>query len=124
MSSAGAGEAWRFVAVAEGGGPAEGRCLAVVVEGRGLAIFRVGGTLRAVTDRCPHNGMPLRDGELRGGVLTCRWHGWSFDLETGLPPGADPDAAGPRVCTYPVRAVEGRVWVGLPAERASREARS
>lgn len=108
----------RFVFVTEGEGPAEGRCLRVVVEGRGVVICRSGGRLLAVSDRCPHNGLSLHDGSLKDGVLTCRWHGWAFELTTGLPPGADPADGGPRVRTYPVRQEQGRIWLELPGDPA------
>ncbi|MEQ1505076.1 MAG: Rieske 2Fe-2S domain-containing protein, partial [Myxococcota bacterium] len=31
----------------------------------------------------PHAGGPLGEGQLDGCTLTCPWHGWSYDLETG-----------------------------------------
>lgn len=111
----------RFVPVAEGDGPPEGGCLAVVVEGRGVAIFRSGGRLMAISDRCPHNGLPLHDGSLAAGVVTCRWHGWSFELATGRPPNANAEIEGVRVRTYPVRREGGRILVGLPADWLTEE---
>src|SRR5580704_9760149 len=71
----------------------------VVVEGRTIAIFNVGGTLRALRDVCPHQGAELSAGTVvrsvsadapgayaydPGRVLVrCPWHGWEFDLTTG-----------------------------------------
>ncbi len=40
-------------------------------------------------DACPHAGVPLSDGTLEGCVITCRAHGWPFDVRTGF----DPDHA-------------------------------
>ena len=38
----------------------------------------------AVANRCPHEGYPLSEGMLGDGcVLTCNWHNWKFDLESG-----------------------------------------
>jgi nitrite reductase/ring-hydroxylating ferredoxin subunit len=60
----------------------EGR--AVVGSGSGaIAVFRAGEGVVAVRNACPHEGNPLVEGELLGGTLTCAFHGWRFDLETG-----------------------------------------
>jgi nitrite reductase/ring-hydroxylating ferredoxin subunit len=85
-----------------------------VVESRAVAIFREGGVLHAVSDRCPHNGQSLHDGNVEAGVVTCRWHGWQFDLTSGRPPGAAPEAEGPRIRVYPVRVREGWIEVSVP----------
>ena len=67
--------------------------------GTTVAIFNVEGELFAVSNHCPHHGGPLCHGRisgtalpsrpyeyrygLEGRVLTCPWHGWEFDLESG-----------------------------------------
>ena len=33
--------------------------------------------------RCPHLLGPLGESEIRDGVVTCPWHGFKFDLNTG-----------------------------------------
>lgn len=81
----------------------------VVVEGRAIAIFLHDGKYSALTDRCAHNGMPLHDGCVENGVVTCRWHGWRYDLSTGRPPGSVDASTGPRVRTFPVRVRDG--WI-------------
>lgn len=48
-----------------------------------ILIFLVNGAPVATPARCPHAHGPLHQGELCGTVLTCPWHGWSFDLVTG-----------------------------------------
>jgi nitrite reductase/ring-hydroxylating ferredoxin subunit len=55
----------------------------VFVEGTKVAVFRQGGRLFAVGDRCPHMGAALSEGQLGKGVIRCHWHGWQFDLDTG-----------------------------------------
>ena len=60
----------------------QGKC--VEVEGKRIAIFNVDGTFYALDDVCPHQGGPLSEGELSGKVLTCPWHGWEFDVDTGV----------------------------------------
>ena len=49
----------------------------------GIALFLDGDRAYAVDAACPHEGNPLVDGDLAGGVLTCAYHLWRFDLETG-----------------------------------------
>jgi cytochrome P450/nitrite reductase/ring-hydroxylating ferredoxin subunit len=41
------------------------------------------GALRAFEGRCPHQGALLGEGELAGGELVCRNHGWRFEVDTG-----------------------------------------
>jgi nitrite reductase/ring-hydroxylating ferredoxin subunit len=52
-------------------------------EGRSIALFNVDGRVYATDNQCPHMGYPLTRGAVRHGVLTCDWHGRSFDLEGG-----------------------------------------
>src|SRR5207247_2455802 len=52
-------------------------------EGRSIALFNVDGRIYATDNQCPHMGYPLTRGAVRNGILTCDWHGRSFDLEGG-----------------------------------------
>ena len=62
--------------------PAEtGKC--VEVKGKEIALFNVEGKIHALFHTCPHQGGPLAEGGLDGSVVTCPWHGWSFDVKTG-----------------------------------------
>lgn len=62
------------------------RGLRVEVDGLAIALFRVGDEVYAIEDVCPHQGVPLSDGDLEGCVITCRAHGWPFDVRTGFAP--------------------------------------
>lgn len=99
----------------------EGAALSAVVAGRAVAVFLTGGSYYALSDRCPHNGMPLHDGCVAAGVVTCRWHGWQFDLKTGRAPG-DAEGHGPRVRVYPVQVKAGRLLIGLSGTAPEGEA--
>ncbi|MGA0614883.1 Rieske 2Fe-2S domain-containing protein [Paracoccus sp. KR1-242] len=45
-----------------------------------LAIWRGGsGRVSAFHDRCPHRGMRLSHGFVRGEMLSCIYHGWRYD---------------------------------------------
>ena len=62
----------------------EGEGRVVRVEGKKVAVFRVGGRLLAIQDTCPHMASSfVESGRLHGKRVTCGWHGWSFDLVTG-----------------------------------------
>jgi nitrite reductase/ring-hydroxylating ferredoxin subunit len=50
---------------------------------RAVAVFHVDGRVLAVDDACPHHGASLADGPVRGTIVRCPWHDWSFDLATG-----------------------------------------
>jgi nitrite reductase/ring-hydroxylating ferredoxin subunit len=62
----------------------EGTGLQVEVGGHTIALFRRGATVHALGNACPHMGAPLSDGYVEGGTVVCPWHGWVFDLKTGV----------------------------------------
>jgi nitrite reductase/ring-hydroxylating ferredoxin subunit len=53
------------------------------VDGVRLLLTRVGGEVRAIENRCPHLGLSMARGKVEGSVITCPWHGSSFDVCTG-----------------------------------------
>lgn len=93
----------KFVKVATVDEIPEGTGKCIYVHEKPMALFNVGGNFYAINDVCPHEGGPLSSGKLNGTVVTCPWHGWTFDVTTGLPdhPG------GHSVSSYEVR-VEGK----------------
>ena len=51
-------------------------------QGAELAIWRAGsGRLSAWNDRCPHRGMRLSHGFVRGEMLSCIYHGWTYGAD-------------------------------------------
>lgn len=48
-----------------------------------IALANVGGKFHAISNTCLHRGGPLGQGSLDGGVVTCPWHGWQFNVATG-----------------------------------------
>lgn len=78
---------------------APGNSKIVLVNGREVGVFNVGGEFFAFSNRCPHAGAELCKGMIVGLVrsdgpgnyridrpgefLRCPWHGWEFDLRTG-----------------------------------------
>jgi nitrite reductase/ring-hydroxylating ferredoxin subunit len=82
----------------------------VVAAGRIIAVFNVDGQFYALDGICPHAGGPLGQGSLAGGVVTCPWHGWQFDVTSGR------HCLNPRLtqAAYPVEIEAGDVFVVLP----------
>ncbi len=84
----------------------------VVKHGRKqIVIFLRGETVHACNNRCPHEGFPLSEGVLSESdqgtcLLTCNWHNWKFDLESG-----ETLVGGDRLRRYPVRVVDGKLWL-------------
>ncbi|MEW6248764.1 MAG: Rieske (2Fe-2S) protein [Nitrospirota bacterium] len=81
----------------------------VEIDGRSLAIFNVDGTFYATDNTCAHRGGPLGEGELEGEVVTCPWHGWEYNVKTGISL-TTPSAS---VKTYPVKVESGEVKILL-----------
>jgi nitrite reductase/ring-hydroxylating ferredoxin subunit len=109
-----------FVAVAELDRLRARRVMVVKHGKKQIALFAYGPKVYACNNRCPHEGYPLSEGTLsegmgsRGCLLTCNWHNWKFDLESGVTLiGSD------ALRRYPVRLEDGKVWLDLgdpPAE--------
>ena len=83
----------------------------VELEGRRLALFRIGNTVYATDDQCPHEQACLSDGYLEGEVVECPLH----PIALPHPDGRSPSALLPRrdLTTYPVKIEDGTVLVGF-----------
>ena len=75
----------------------------------GIALFNVDGEFYAIEDNCPHMHAPLHDAICARGVVTCMWHGWQFELKTGVSLMSDRIT----VKTYPVTVENGEVCIDL-----------
>ncbi|WP_168207432.1 Rieske (2Fe-2S) protein [Microlunatus elymi] len=91
-----------------------------------IGLYRVGDTVRAWRNHCPHLAASVCRGNITGTMLTTNvyeyqygregeilqrpWHGWEFDLEAGrhLAPGSSA-----RLRSYPTEVVEGIVLLHL-----------
>ncbi len=80
--------------------------------GRELAVFWLDDPERVlvIDNACPHAGGNLSSGEVDGNVVTCKWHQWQFDLDTGVCIHSDRA----RVQRFPAEVRDGVVWVDLP----------
>ena len=73
-----------------------------------IALFRTPAGVYAADNRCPHQGYALKDGDVRGDVLTCAWHNWKFRLTDG-----QCLFGGENIRTYPVSVRDGWVYVDV-----------
>ncbi len=49
-----------------------------------VALYNVGGEIRATDDTCLHRGASLgTEGALEGKLVVCGWHGWEYDVTNG-----------------------------------------
>jgi nitrite reductase (NADH) small subunit len=72
-----------FVRVAKATDVAPGQIREIQVQGTTIAVANVGGQFHAINNTCLHRGGPLGQGSLQGNVVTCPWHGWTFDVTSG-----------------------------------------
>ena len=72
-----------FEKVAQTGDISSGQCKQIDVGGKKIALFNVDGTYHAIDDTCTHVGGPLSEGSIAGNVVTCPWHGATFDVTSG-----------------------------------------
>ena len=75
--------------------------------GERIAIFRQHKGVSAIVAVCSHQNGPLGEGCIKDGLITCPWHGFQFDPETGAAPAPFED----RVQTHEVKIENGTVWV-------------
>lgn len=75
-----------LIKVAETGDMKDGEAKVVNANDRTIALYKVNGRFFATDNTCPHQGGPLGDGSLEDNVVTCPWHGWKFNVETGVSP--------------------------------------
>src|SRR5205814_5799158 len=63
--------------------------------------------ISAVSNVCKHQNGPLGEGKIVFGCITCPWHGYQYQPETG----ASPPPFVEKVPTFNVRVKDGRVLV-------------
>ncbi|TIT97528.1 MAG: Rieske (2Fe-2S) protein, partial [Mesorhizobium sp.] len=83
-----------------------------------IALWRSrSGRTAAFADRCPHRGMRLSHGFVRGEALSCIYHGWSYARAGNcLRIPAHPGLAPPETIRVATQAVEdsgGLIWISV-----------
>jgi nitrite reductase/ring-hydroxylating ferredoxin subunit len=92
-----------------------------VVDGAEIVIWRDGrGRVHVWEDRCPHRGMRMSFGFVRGDHIACLYHGWRYDTagRCRLIP-AHPDLDVPatiRIAAYPAEEGGGMIWTCLAGD--------
>lgn len=85
----------------------ENRACIGVAAGERVAVFKYDGKLSAISNVCQHQNGPLGEGEIIDGCITCPWHGFQYDPETG----ASPPPFTEKVPTFDIQVRDGDVWV-------------
>lgn len=90
--------------------------LARTLLGTPVVLFRdQSGQAVALDDRCPHRRYPLSKGTLENGIITCGYHGYSFD-GTGAcvrVPSLQRPVSRQHAHGFPVREVWNWIWIWL-----------
>ena len=86
-----------------------GKGTTVSVGNTDIALFNVGGAIYAIEASCPHQGSSLGSSDLDGRIVTCRAHGWRYDVTTG----STLHVPGYGVPTYPVKVEDGKIMVAV-----------
>lgn len=100
-----------FVEIAPVSDLPNGERLFVDLSDKPIVIFNIAGQLFAIGDVCSHDDGPLGDGLLEDHNIVCPRHGAEFDVRTGkamaMPAVID-------IPAYPVKLVDGNIFVGIP----------
>ena len=103
-------EVRQFVRVADLDDLWAGEMRAVDVDGtRVLLVHTDDGVIQAVQALCPHQAVPLEEGELCGGRLICNAHLWEIDVASGT--GVNPSHA--EIALYPTKVEDGQIYVAI-----------
>jgi phenylpropionate dioxygenase-like ring-hydroxylating dioxygenase large terminal subunit len=101
-----------------GGQLKAGRMFAKQLLGEPVVFGRTNrGEVFALRDICPHRAVPLSCGRFSGEEIECAYHGWRFDEAgqcTAIPAlhdEQDLDLSKFQVRRYPVREVQGNIWI-------------
>ncbi|XAL98535.1 Rieske 2Fe-2S domain-containing protein [Phycisphaeraceae bacterium D3-23] len=95
-----------------------GARVVVDIEGLAVLVLNDGGTLRALANTCPHAMLPLGDGPVCTGAITCPHHGLSYDLSTGE--NLDEPDTEPGAVVFATRTKNGRVQARISAAQRAR----
>lgn len=74
----------KFVAVAKPSDIAVGSIKGFTVGDKKIVVCNYEGNYHALDGVCSHAGGPLCRGELDGNLLVCPWHGWEYNVVTGV----------------------------------------
>ncbi|TWT50581.1 Anthranilate 1,2-dioxygenase ferredoxin subunit [Rubripirellula amarantea] len=73
-----------WIPVAQSNAVCDDAAIEVVVGQQIIAVFRSDGVLYALDGMCAHQGGPIAEGTVAHGCVTCPWHGWQYELASGI----------------------------------------
>jgi len=102
----------------------EGEREVVKVDDRSILLIHEEGQIYAIASACPHMRLPLKEGKVEGGLITCPWHHSAFDLRTGdvkdwspWPPAVGKMLGAlsreKALPVFPTKIEDGAIWVGI-----------
>jgi methionine sulfoxide reductase heme-binding subunit len=84
------------------------KCASIVsLSGERVAVFRYDGRVSAISNVCQHQNGPLGEGRIIDGCVTCPWHGYQYQPDSG----AAPPPFKEKIPTFRVKVVDGTVFV-------------
>lgn len=84
------------------------KCATIVsLSGERVAVFRYDGKVSAISNACQHQNGPLGEGRIIDGCVTCPWHGYQYQPDSG----AAPPPFKEKIPTFRVKIVKGSVFV-------------
>ena len=60
-----------------------GKAIEKRILARRVSVINDNGTVYGIESDCKHMKASLGTSKVNNGVVTCRWHGWRYDLKTG-----------------------------------------
>ncbi|WP_342304985.1 Rieske (2Fe-2S) protein [Methanolobus sp. ZRKC5] len=78
-----------------------------------IALIKKENKVYAISNECPHEGCPLKNGSLEDYTLKCACHNWGFDIRTGenIDTGEYIDMDDPKVETFEVQVEDGNISI-------------
>ena len=101
-----------FVYVAKSTDIVPGQIREIHLDETTIALANVAGQFHALSNTCLHRGGPLGQGSLQGNLVTCPWHGWTYDVTSGK---VSPNQTAGVSC-YPVELRGEDVYVDVSAQ--------
>jgi nitrite reductase/ring-hydroxylating ferredoxin subunit/DMSO/TMAO reductase YedYZ heme-binding membrane subunit len=84
------------------------KCATIVsLSGERVAVFRYDGKISAISNVCQHQNGPLGEGRIIDGCVTCPWHGYQYQPESG----AAPPPFKEKIPTFNIKVVAGSVFI-------------
>jgi nitrite reductase/ring-hydroxylating ferredoxin subunit len=84
------------------------KCATIVsLSGERVAVFRYDGKVSAISNVCQHQNGPLGEGRIIDGCVTCPWHGYQYQPESGAAPAPFKE----KIPTFRVKVVAGSVFI-------------